>query len=79
MDDGGKVPPRVERTRKPRKCPECGHSPLASILYGLPSFDEALERAMHEGRITIGGCCIGHDDPAWECSHCGFKIFRCGS
>lgn len=67
---------RVERAQKPRKCPECGQAPLASILYGMPAFDEELERKMDEGRITLGGCCISDDDPARECTHCGLKIFR---
>jgi len=38
---------RVERAQKPRKCPECGQAPLASILYGMPAFDEELERKMN--------------------------------
>ena len=67
---------RVERAQKPRKCPECGQAPLASILYGMPAFDEELERKMNEGRITLGDCCVSDDDPAWECTHCGLKIFR---
>ena len=67
---------RVERAQKPRKCPECGQAPLASILYGMPAFDEELERKMNEGRITLGGCCVSDDDPAWEGTHCGLKIFR---
>jgi DNA-directed RNA polymerase subunit RPC12/RpoP len=67
---------RVESAQKPRKCPECGQAPLASILYGMPAFDEELERKMNEGRITLGGCCVSDDDPAWECTHCGLKIFR---
>lgn len=67
---------KVKRTKKPRKCPKCGHTPLADILYGEPLFDEELERAMNEGTITLGGCCITDDDPAWECTHCGLNIFR---
>ncbi len=67
---------RIERAQKPSKCPECGKAPLASILYGMPAFDEGLEQKMNEGRVTLGGCSIGDDDPAWECTHCGLKIFR---
>ena len=71
-----KAPIRVERAQKPRKCPQCGQAPLASIFYGMPAFDEKLERKINEGRITLGGCCISDDDPVWECTHCGLKIFR---
>ena len=67
---------RVERVQKPRKCPECGKAPIASILYGMPAFDEDLEQKMNEGRIALGGCCVSDDDPAWECTNCGLKIFR---
>jgi hypothetical protein len=42
----------------------------------MPAFDEELERKMNEGRITLGGCCVSDDDPAWEYTHCGLKIFR---
>lgn len=70
------APERVERPRKPVKCPQCRHRPVAEILYGMPAMDADLEKEMKEGRITIGGCCIGSDDPAWECTGCGLKIFR---
>ena len=69
-------PSRIEYTKKPRKCPECGHSPLASILYGEPSFSEQLQRELNEGRTTLGGCCVTEGDPVWECTHCGLKMFR---
>lgn len=67
---------RVERAQKPRRCPECGQSPLANIIYGMPAFDENLERKINEASITLGGCCISDDDPTWERTHCGLKIFR---
>lgn len=67
---------RVERSQKPRKCAKCGQAPLASILYSMPAFDEEREQKMNEGRITLGGCCVSDDDPAWESTHCGLKIFR---
>jgi len=40
------MPERVERARKPAKCPSCGAAPVASILYGLPAFDDNLEQAI---------------------------------
>ncbi len=49
---------------------------MASILYGMPTFSEKLQRELDEGRTTLGGCCVSEDDPAWECSQCGVKIFR---
>jgi hypothetical protein len=73
---GTSHPGRIERSRKPRECPACGHAPLASILYGEPAFSERLARELHEGRTTLGGCCEEIDSPVWECTQCGVKIFR---
>ena len=42
---------RIERTRKPRKCPKCGHAPVGEILWGMPHFDAKLEELMNEGKI----------------------------
>jgi len=49
---------------------------VASILYGMPVFDDDLEQAMAEGRISLGGCCQEIDAPTWLCTHCQLKIFR---
>lgn len=69
-------PTRIERSRKPRKCPSCGHSPLASILFGYVVFDDGLQKKLEEGRIVLGGCCVSDDDPRWECMNCGLKIYK---
>lgn len=58
---------------KPDACPNCGHSPVAEIHYGLPAFDEELERALKSGLVTLGGCCVTGDDPAWECLNCEWQ------
>ncbi|MGB1110563.1 MAG: hypothetical protein ACPG4N_09420 [Gammaproteobacteria bacterium] len=71
-------PNRVERDRKPGKCPSCGHAPMASILYGLPRFNEELSQKIEAGRVTLGGCMVSEDDPIWECTHCGLKVFWTG-
>lgn len=70
------TPQRTEYRRKPRKCPACGHAPLATILYGMPMFNEKLEQDIEAGKIVIGGCCVSMDDPVWECSQCGLQIYR---
>lgn len=78
MDQGrmSDMSERIERRRRPVKCPQCGHRPMAEILYGMPSSDSWLEQKIKEGRITIGGCCIDSNDPAWECCLCGLKVYR---
>ena len=67
---------RIERKRKPRKCPKCGHAPVGEILWGMPHMDSKLEDLMNAGKIIIGGCCLGGDDPTWECSKCHQQIWK---
>ena len=62
---------RMERVKKPARCPACKHAPMASILWGYPAFSPDLEKDIEEGRVVLGGCCVSMDDPAWECSRCG--------
>ncbi len=54
---------RIERTRKPRKCPQCEHTPVGEILWGMPHMDSKLEELMDAGKVIIGGCCLGGEDP----------------
>ena len=35
-----------------------------------------LQKSMEEGKTIIGGCCIGFDDPTWECSKCKQQIWK---
>ena len=67
---------RIERTRKPRKCPKCGHAPVGEILWGMPHMDPKLEELINAGKVIIGGCCLGGDDPNWECSKCHQQIWK---
>ena len=67
---------RYNYFRKPKKCPNCGNTKIATILYGLPAFDEQLEKGLNDGSIRLGGCCITDDDPKWECAKCGAKIYK---
>jgi len=65
--------------RKPKQCPNCGASPLASILYGMPSFDDALQDKLSRGLVALGGCVVSDNDPNWQCNKCGTQIFREGN
>ena len=48
---------RSKPSKQPDGCPKCGSKKVASILYGLPMFDEELERQtqgrweVHPGRL----------------------------
>ena len=61
--------------RRPKKCPECGSSRVATILWGMPAFSE-IKDDLEAGRIVIGGCCIDDNDPKWECTDCEHRWGR---
>ena len=65
-----------EYTKKPAKCPACGSSHMADILYGLPALSEKLQADLDDGRIVLGGCCVTDHDPSWQCAVCATKVYR---
>ena len=67
---------RIERKSNPKKCPNCGHTPVGKILWGMPDMSPKLQKSMEKGKTIIGGCCIGFDDPTWECSKCKQQIWQ---
>ncbi len=62
---------RIVVKRKPKKCPRCGATPVARIVYGLtawhPDFDAGL--------AVIGGCDITPPIPSWHCVKCDLDIY----
>ena len=48
-------------------CPKCCHNAIP-IMYGYPS-PEMFEAA-EAGKIALGGCVIGDNDPDWKCAEC---------
>ena len=67
---------RLERPRKPIRCPKCNSQPVARIVYGLPFFNEQESADVDAGKIVLGGCIITDDDPAWQCVACDQAIYR---
>ncbi len=67
---------RIERTRRPTKCPTCGFKPMGDILYGMPAWSEEFQKEVDSGRLIVGGCCVTDDDPKWECKSCGQQIYK---
>lgn len=74
--DGEIIAIRCESKIKPRKCPACGSSRMAEILYGLPALSVKLEKDLNAGRIVLGGCCVTDDDPEWQCADCQMPIYK---
>lgn len=64
--------------RRPRRCTACFALTVAPVLYGMPAYDAQMESDLKAGRLVLGGCCIGLDDPAWACTTCGASIKRQG-
>ena len=54
-------------------CPRCNSKNQVKILYGLPRFDEEMEKDIDEGKIVLGGCSIDWDSPIWRCKDCFHK------
>lgn len=69
---------RYEYARKPRKCPVCKASTIATILFGLPAGSAKLFDDLDTGKIVLGGCCVTDDDPVWQCTSCHTPIYRKG-
>ena len=53
------------------KCPKCGSKRVAPILYGMPAYDEELERKINSEEVYLGGCIISGSDPQYHCFGCG--------
>jgi len=70
---------RIECQRRPRKCPKCENPMVAKILYGKPLSSKELEESMEKGEVILGGCCIGTDDPTWQCKECEQQFWREGA
>ena len=50
-----------------RKCPECGGK-VVRIVYGMPG--PGLMQDADDGKVLLGGCCIGFNDPDRGCVDC---------
>ena len=54
------------------KCPKCGKSWIAEILWGYPDM-ESIEEELEKKEIVLGGCYVTDHDPKWECNDCGHR------
>ncbi len=53
------------------RCPKCGSKKIAPILYGMPVFDEEMQRKVNNQELYLGGCCVSDSDPQFHCFGCG--------
>ena len=58
------------------RCPKCGSRKIAPILYGMPAFDEEMQRKIENRELYLGGCCVSDSDPRFHCFECGKDFGR---
>ena len=63
----------ITMSKKHPPCPKCNGKNIAEFLFGLPRFDEELEKEIKENKIVLGGCSTAWDDPKWRCNDCGHR------
>jgi hypothetical protein len=59
---------------RPTRCPNCGHNPVAAILYGLPAFSEKLQRDL-DSWVALYPVTI-HPGPAQVAVRCAPRLHR---
>ena len=55
------------------KCPECGSSSVAEILWGYILDVEPISGELERGEFVLGGCLVSDHDPKWECNDCNHR------
>jgi rubredoxin len=60
---------------KPVRCPRCGGSKVAYVLWGMAAFTRRLVELEKAGNVVISGCVIPGEPEAparWLCRSCGY-------
>lgn len=58
--------------RRSIRCPNCSSTNTVKILYGMIDLDDDLQKKLESGKVVLGGCCVGFDDPTRHCNECNF-------
>lgn len=61
----------TEQVKTGLRCPKCGSRNIRRYAYGLLAPQTAEQRKEFDGKYVAGGCCVGEDDPAFNCNDCG--------
>jgi DNA-directed RNA polymerase subunit RPC12/RpoP len=70
-----RINPKRILKKKPQKCPKCGHSPVAEILYGMPAYDDEMADQVQAGKLYIAGCMFTIPHTHWKCSKCKREFY----
>lgn len=71
-DEGSRRRPSRTDKSEPR-CPRCGSTEQARVLWGMPVMDPELEGQLERGEVVLGGCLVGPGSSKWHCRACGFE------
>ena len=66
----------MAKTRKPRKCTNCGSRRIANLESGYPPFSEELLKQIDQGKVRLRGCVVSENDPVWICVDCEQEFWR---
>lgn len=61
---------KVQKTRRTVRCLYCGSINTVKITYGMVEMDEELIAQLEAGKVILGGCMVGFDDPIRHCNNC---------
>ncbi len=55
-------------------CPKCNSEKVASILFGLPQYDEKLKKDILSKKVVLGGCFVNREfNPNYRCLSCLYQ------
>jgi hypothetical protein len=59
-------------------CPKCKSKDITENVYGLISESgmKALEKELEDGKVRLGGCCIGESSKRFACNGCFYEWGR---
>ena len=58
-------------------CPKCKSKDITVTIYGLICKpDKKLEKALNDGKVRLGGCCIDENSKQFWCNNCTFEWGR---
>ncbi len=61
---------------KPEKCPLCGATTIAEIIYGLIRPTQEQLQEIKEGKWIMGGCLYHPVLAKWLCLKCNARMYK---
>jgi hypothetical protein len=58
--------------RRVKRCPRCGSTNVAKLVFGLITPEGA--ESYRGKNVVFGGCCVPRSEPRSECRECGKRF-----